>query len=64
MALGPAPATAWMVPASVLLVLGSTTVFAFRMSAFRRRREQLQGRRLETYVKYLYQLDEPDGTEE
>ncbi len=56
------PVTAWMVPAGVLLVLGSSIVYGARMRAHRRQRERLEADRLDAYVKYFHKLDgPPDG---
>jgi len=62
--LGTAASFGWMIPTSVVLVLVSTTVFGFKMRAYRLHREELEARRLESYVKYFHKIDKGDETPE
>lgn len=47
----------WVVPAAVLLLLGSSVHHGLRLGAYRRRRAESEGGRLVNYVRYISGAD-------
>jgi len=51
------PLVRWAVPAAVLVLIGSSARHAVRLSAHRRQREESEGGRLASYLRYRESID-------